>query len=210
MIILKLECWSVTLCEWSLVRMWGSRGLLGGLGSVSWPLTRKQKAGRKKTMVGSGGSHNTEVLNCQQQCENDAIKGSWKEEPGEQPQRPDVRRERRALFQTRAPFTQRSCNAAVKKTCHYAPSLFHTEPNNAGMKLPVCDFRYGADVLEAKEAWRITRAPDSDTAFWLISCSRKALSLRSADIFGCRSTPLNYLLAAASCFLNPLVVAHAH
>lgn len=38
---------------------------------------------RKKTMPGSGGFHNTEVLNCQQQCENDVIKDSWKEEPGE-------------------------------------------------------------------------------------------------------------------------------
>lgn len=44
---------------------------------MNWPLTRgKKKAERQKTMAGSGGSHNTEVLNCQQQCENDAIKDS--------------------------------------------------------------------------------------------------------------------------------------
>lgn len=30
---------------------------------------------RKKTML-AGGFHNNEVLNCQQECENDAIKGS--------------------------------------------------------------------------------------------------------------------------------------
>lgn len=50
-----------------------------------WPLTRRggKMTERKKTMPGSGGFHNTEVLNCQQQCENDVIKDSWKEEPGE-------------------------------------------------------------------------------------------------------------------------------
>lgn len=40
-----------------------------------WP-GRKKNAERKKTMLGSGDSHNTEVLNCQQSCENDVIKGS--------------------------------------------------------------------------------------------------------------------------------------
>lgn len=35
-------------------------------------------------MMGSKNSHDTEVLNCQQQCDNDVIKSSWKEEPGEQ------------------------------------------------------------------------------------------------------------------------------
>lgn len=75
-----------------------SQGLLEGLGSVNWPLTRKKKGrGRKKTMLSSRGSHNTEVLNCQQQCENDVIKGSWKEEPGEQ-HKSDVWRQRQELF----------------------------------------------------------------------------------------------------------------
>ena len=45
---------------------------------------RERKAERKKTMLGSVGSLNTKVLNCQQQCENDAIKSSLKEKPGEQ------------------------------------------------------------------------------------------------------------------------------
>lgn len=50
---------------------------LGGLGGVNRPLTRgEKKAGRKKTMLGSRGFHNTEVLNCQQQCENNVIKSS--------------------------------------------------------------------------------------------------------------------------------------
>lgn len=34
-------------------------------------------------MMGSKDSHDTEVLNCQQQRDNDAIISSWKEEPGE-------------------------------------------------------------------------------------------------------------------------------
>lgn len=46
--------------------------LLGGdLVSVNWPLTRK-----KQTIAGSSGFPNTEVLNCQQACESDFIKGS--------------------------------------------------------------------------------------------------------------------------------------
>lgn len=35
-------------------------------------------------MMGSKDSHDSEVLNCQQPCDNDAIKSSWQEEPGEQ------------------------------------------------------------------------------------------------------------------------------
>lgn len=54
-----------------------SQGLLQGIRSVNWPLTRKKKKGREEeNNAGSGGSHNAELLNCQQQCENDVIKGS--------------------------------------------------------------------------------------------------------------------------------------
>lgn len=69
--------------------------LLEGLRSVNRPLTRifaffKGHRG-KKTMLGSGGSPSTEVLSCQQQCENDVFKGKSLESS-------NIRGEGRALF----------------------------------------------------------------------------------------------------------------
>lgn len=52
-----------------------SQGLLGTR-KCELASHQEKQAGRKKTMLGGGGSHNTEVLNCHQQCENDAIKDS--------------------------------------------------------------------------------------------------------------------------------------
>lgn len=51
---------------------------------MKWPLAKGNEKKNTKTMMGSKDSHDTEVLNCQQQCDNDAIKSSCKEEPGEQ------------------------------------------------------------------------------------------------------------------------------
>lgn len=46
---------------------------------MNWPLTKRGEGGgaeSKKTMTCSKDSHDAEVLNCQQRCDNDAIKGS--------------------------------------------------------------------------------------------------------------------------------------
>ncbi|CAB1439906.1 unnamed protein product [Pleuronectes platessa] len=78
-------------------RMDGSGGI-GEVGQNNDPLTlgyhgypslsqeREREKGREEENNGgsSVGSLNTKVLNCQQQCEDDVIKSSLKEKPGEQ------------------------------------------------------------------------------------------------------------------------------
>lgn len=46
-------------------------------------MTREKKVGRERGRKQCSAFHNTDVLNCQQKCEDDVIKGSRKEEPGE-------------------------------------------------------------------------------------------------------------------------------
>lgn len=46
-----------------------------GLSLEAWRCELARE-GEERTMPASGGFHNTEVLNCQQECENDAIKAS--------------------------------------------------------------------------------------------------------------------------------------
>ena len=65
---------------------------------------------------------------------------------------------------------QKSCNTAVKETCHYASAAFYTEPKNAGVVPPlVCGFRRRARVWEAKQALRVTQRTCT-VAAWVPSC----------------------------------------
>ena len=40
--------------------------------------------------------------------------------------------------ETKAPFTQRSCNISINKIRHYAGFASYTEPNKAGVMPPPC------------------------------------------------------------------------
>lgn len=78
-------------------------------------------------MTCSKDSHDAEVLNCQQRCDNDAIKGSWKEEPGEQ-QRPDVCEGKEEDIFKRGIWTCPSLFYSGALNCHNDKLTFNLKP----------------------------------------------------------------------------------